>query len=256
MSFSLPSASGVVSLLNDAKHGRSDYGSLPTDSMTRMDTRPDYYQRDSSGSSSSVSSKSSGSLSNSIQSRDGIGTSHDSLSSNPTSCTDSSSDSLESSRVAEVHTLRQQLKLGGQQRGRESTQLQRASSESVSEDGSREMERQAGGQKGGARSVTDGNNNVLHQPRLAASPKPMRGRQSSNDRAEDVPLSMRKATSRNGDDGVESSPDVDKGSTPREAGLSLPVSGKRRYPCSHSGCDKTFSTSGHAARHNRIHTGE
>ncbi|PWN52832.1 hypothetical protein IE53DRAFT_304731, partial [Violaceomyces palustris] len=26
------------------------------------------------------------------------------------------------------------------------------------------------------------------------------------------------------------------------------------YPCQHPGCDKTFSTSGHAARHNRIHT--
>lgn len=32
--------------------------------------------------------------------------------------------------------------------------------------------------------------------------------------------------------------------------------GKKRYPCSHPGCDKTFSTSGHAARHNRIHTGQ
>lgn len=34
------------------------------------------------------------------------------------------------------------------------------------------------------------------------------------------------------------------------------VHGKKRYPCSHPGCDKTFSTSGHAARHNRIHTGQ
>ncbi|CAO1638779.1 unnamed protein product [Sympodiomycopsis kandeliae] len=34
------------------------------------------------------------------------------------------------------------------------------------------------------------------------------------------------------------------------------VHGKKRYPCNHPGCDKTFSTSGHAARHNRIHTGQ
>lgn len=33
------------------------------------------------------------------------------------------------------------------------------------------------------------------------------------------------------------------------------IGGKKRYPCSYPGCDKTFSTSGHAARHNRIHTG-
>jgi len=32
--------------------------------------------------------------------------------------------------------------------------------------------------------------------------------------------------------------------------------GKKRYPCSYPGCDKTFSTSGHAARHSRIHTGQ
>lgn len=34
------------------------------------------------------------------------------------------------------------------------------------------------------------------------------------------------------------------------------IGGKKRYPCQHPGCDKTFSTSGHAARHNRIHTGQ
>lgn len=37
--------------------------------------------------------------------------------------------------------------------------------------------------------------------------------------------------------------------------ITLP-DGKKRYPCQHPGCDKTFSTSGHSARHNRIHTGE
>lgn len=36
----------------------------------------------------------------------------------------------------------------------------------------------------------------------------------------------------------------------------ITVGGKKRYRCQHPGCDKTFSTSGHAARHNRIHTGQ
>ena len=32
--------------------------------------------------------------------------------------------------------------------------------------------------------------------------------------------------------------------------------GKKRFPCGHPDCNKTFSTSGHAARHSRIHAGE
>lgn len=39
------------------------------------------------------------------------------------------------------------------------------------------------------------------------------------------------------------------------SGSSSPSGTKKRYPCTHPGCEKTFSTSGHAARHNRIHTG-
>lgn len=45
--------------------------------------------------------------------------------------------------------------------------------------------------------------------------------------------------------------------TGKEGGSgAITIGGKKRYPCQHPGCDKTFSTSGHAARHNRIHTGQ
>ena len=42
----------------------------------------------------------------------------------------------------------------------------------------------------------------------------------------------------------------------KEPRFSVNVDGKRRYPCLFPDCDKTFSTSGHLSRHNRIHTGE
>ncbi|KAG2213854.1 hypothetical protein INT47_001123 [Mucor saturninus] len=39
-------------------------------------------------------------------------------------------------------------------------------------------------------------------------------------------------------------------------GFSSSSSSKRKYHCSEPGCTKSFTTSGHLARHNRIHTGE
>ncbi|KAG0370637.1 hypothetical protein BGZ54_005147 [Gamsiella multidivaricata] len=38
--------------------------------------------------------------------------------------------------------------------------------------------------------------------------------------------------------------------------LTGPSFSKRKYSCTHPGCNKRFTTSGHLARHNRIHTGE
>ncbi|KAI8350391.1 hypothetical protein BD560DRAFT_409799 [Blakeslea trispora] len=41
-----------------------------------------------------------------------------------------------------------------------------------------------------------------------------------------------------------------------KSSIHLPTTPKRKYHCSEPGCNKSFTTSGHLARHNRIHTGE
>lgn len=265
-SFSLPSASGVVSLLNDAKPTKGT--AVPKDD--RPASRPSLSHHDS-GSTSSINSQNSATFSNSIggvEGGNGSTASVGSLASSLTSLTDSSTESLSS-----IKALRQRLKAQSQKASKrdgtdaveESNSISPSDRSSMSKDDPEQEAEKRRKLNGGQwqspprhQSQSDHHNdNILHQPRMAASPQPINSHGPSQEVEAELPLNMHKAVSLSE---KESSQSGHHNTTSKgyasERGTGSPSSGKRRYPCSHPGCGKTFSTSGHAARHNRIHTGE
>lgn len=265
-SFSLPSASGMVSLLNDGNQSK-DTVDITNSNQSEMGLRPPLpYRNGSSSSSSSVTST----LGNSLlgESNSNTGGSKSSLSSTLTS---QSSDSLQSSKIGEIPSLErllegQDIHSVNENGSREdySRNSSEISIENTDEDEMREIAKKRKSEdslvNSNQRSQRKEKEEVLHQKRLAASPKPM----GSSASPTDVPMNMHNATSRS--DHQTTRNGVGGGGGLGEDGRKVIASGggggggagsgKRRYPCSHAGCDKTFSTSGHAARHNRIHTGE
>ncbi|KAF1806266.1 hypothetical protein V8B55DRAFT_1442365 [Mucor lusitanicus] len=67
------------------------------------------------------------------------------------------------------------------------------------------------------------------------------------------PIAMSVPSPPSSDNSDENTSTVDAVSTPTPVESS---SSKRKYHCTEPGCAKSFTTSGHLARHNRIHTGE
>jgi hypothetical protein len=254
-SFTLPSHAGVVSLLNDVRPTK-------TDNLSTIQTRPALLERHSSGSSSAFST-----ISNDPNILDSLSSAPTSI--NSTLGTSSSIGSLEDGKIAEIHALRSKLK--GQTIHSEDNFKKRDASEgrdSSNDEDAMPMKRRRSkeilGRPVNSRSRSSNNqqDKILDHVRLASSPKPLQNGHDFSEDAKDVPFSMHKATSMSEQDNdlqgkPSSKPVTDtlSGDTTETNEMSSKPSGKRRYPCSFPNCDKTFSTSGHAARHNRIHTG-
>lgn len=260
-SFSLPSASGVVSLLNEARDTKQSNGHHINSSFE--DFRPGMPDRESSSSSSLQSPPSFGGGTGSSSD-----TGKDSLASTLTTLTDSSTDSIENGRLGDIKALRRQLQsntfadIKGLSKKREGGGDGAMSSSETSQNGDdsnvpsskKHRSKEAlvrSESKSGVKEEDGQAPQMLDQERLAASPKPMNGHPSvtREETKRNVPMNMHKATSMSENDDANRLGGIDTTSQSSTPG------GKRRYPCAHPGCDKTFSTSGHAARHNRIHTG-
>jgi hypothetical protein len=259
-SFSLPSASGMVSLLNDGRSSKVNSKGKDESGPTDMHLDSSSY-RNGSASSSSVNSPLNSALEDS--------STNGSKSSLSSTLTSQSSDSAQSGKSGEMNSLCSLME------GQHAHSISRGASSG--DDDLRTSSEPCDGDKAGKRSrmkrkqeieewsersmpqndYDTKKKDVLHQDRLAASPQPM----ESSPNPKNVPVNMEEATHNGKADG--STRNV-KRDTASEGGVSpaenvhqagTGAGGKRRYPCSHAGCDKTFSTSGHAARHNRIHTG-
>lgn len=272
--FSLPSAGGIVSLLNERepsdvaapRHRRgsaSSNESLNTHSTAgppamlsvndRRESSTTIHSTDLSVSpspltSTAPSANSGGSWASTV----------------PTSDTDGSVDSQKRSK--EIDTVRKML--AEEQRG-----VTRRTAESRPEgphQASVKRHRSSSNEKGrdDAQVHTQSQHHppkhILTHARYARSPSSLSadGLKPDEGDRKNVPHSMSVATdkrmSRREDDEEELVLDKsDNVKTSRDdRRKSRFIGGKKRYPCSHPGCGKTFSTSGHAARHIRIHTGE
>ncbi|CEP17239.1 hypothetical protein [Parasitella parasitica] len=70
------------------------------------------------------------------------------------------------------------------------------------------------------------------------------------------PIAMSVPSPPSSDNSDENISSVYAVSTPATSSAPAEPSSKRKYHCTEPGCAKSFTTSGHLARHNRIHTGE
>lgn len=108
---------------------------------------------------------------------------------------------------------------------------------------------QTGSSYGGGSKVLDGST-------FTRSPQPYAAPSQQQQQQQQFVPAPRYADDMNTEAPTTSSTSTSTSARSNKPRATIVQGGKKRYPCSHPGCDKTFSTSGHAARHNRIHTGQ